>query len=45
MTFFLTTLPLWFSGFILIVPTILLAMAGPGHRAPLHRRQTAPHQQ
>lgn len=29
MTFFLTTLPLWFSGLILIVPTTLLAMAGP----------------
>jgi hypothetical protein len=29
MTFFLTTLPLWLSAVILIVPTTLLAMAGP----------------
>src|SRR5262249_29857339 len=29
MTFFLTTLPLWLSALILIVPTTLLAMAGP----------------
>src|SRR5256885_14830637 len=29
MTFFLTTLLLWLSGIILIVPTTLLAMAGP----------------
>src|SRR5262245_1599565 len=29
MTFFLTTLPLWLSGIILIVPTTLLAMVGP----------------
>ena len=29
MTFFLTTLPLWLSAIILIVPTTLLAMAGP----------------
>jgi predicted Rdx family selenoprotein len=29
MTFFLTTMPLWLSAVILIVPTTLLAMAGP----------------
>jgi hypothetical protein len=29
MTFFLTTLPLWLSAVILIVPTTLIAMAGP----------------
>jgi hypothetical protein len=29
MTFFLTSLPLWLSAVILIVPTTLLAMAGP----------------
>src|SRR5262245_60107799 len=29
MTFFLTTLPLWLSAIILIVPTTLLAMLGP----------------
>src|SRR5215471_7613279 len=29
MTFFLTTLPLWLSAIILIVPTTLLAMSGP----------------
>src|SRR5262245_40031849 len=29
MTFFLTTLPLWLSAVILIVPTTLLAMSGP----------------
>src|SRR5919204_6596260 len=29
MTFFLTPLPLWLSAVILIVPTTLLAMAGP----------------
>src|SRR5438445_5485213 len=29
MTFFLATLPLWLSAVILIVPTTLLAMAGP----------------
>src|SRR5262249_57168603 len=29
MSFFLTTLPLWLSAVILIIPTTLLAMAGP----------------
>jgi hypothetical protein len=29
MTFFLTTLPLWLSAVILIVPTTLLALSGP----------------